>query len=177
MIYYRVCPLWSWRSSSPERGPSWLAHWTEHSWKSCLWDVTRSVPLRTSHMSEAILAGMLTCGLCGLPLWEEGSERWRGTYLSLLESRLPSQVAMCGKSLLWVSVSLFCYRAAWLLKYIGKVLSITAKERQSLTGTTKHIKAVEHKASLYFPKLIHVKGGVLFLDITEWNRKLPWWVT
>ena len=109
--------------------------------------------------------------------WEEGSERWRGTYLSLLESRLPSKVAMNGKSLLWVSVSLFCYWAAWLLKYIGKVLSITAKERQSLTGTTKHIKAVEHKASLYFPKLIHVKGGVLFLDITEWNRKLPWWVT
>lgn len=109
--------------------------------------------------------------------WEEGSDRWRGTYLSLLESRLPSKVVMSGKSLLWVSVSLFCYGAAWLLKYIGKVLSITAKERQILTGTTKHIKAVEYKASLYFPKLIHVKGGVLFLDITEWNRKLPWWVT
>lgn len=86
-----------------------------------------------------------------------------------------SKVAMSGESSLWVSVSPFCYQAAWLFKYIGKVLSIKTEERQILTGTTEHIKAPEYEASLYFPKLIHFKGGVLFLDITEWNRKLPWW--
>lgn len=128
---------------------------------------------------------LLTCHL-----WTSPCEEWSyrdemhspalaGANSSLRAHTCPrsQQVTMSSRSSLWVNVSTLCYWAAWLLKYIAKVLSINTKERQILTGTSEHIKDLGYKAGLYFPKLINLKGVVLFLNITYWNRKLPRWVT
>lgn len=63
--------------------------------------------------------------------WEEGSERWRGTYLSLLESRLPSQVAMSGKSLLWVSKCLSVLLSGCLITQIYREGLVNHSQREA----------------------------------------------
>lgn len=151
-------------------GPSWLAYRIEPTWASHLWNATRSVTLRSSYISKAafmVLAGLWSYVLWGLPLRrKEEMER----YLPELAG-VNSSFKSCNK---WAKFALgkcllsFCYQATWLLQYIGRVLSIKARERQILTGMAKHIKAREYKAVSIFQNWFTLR--VMFCFLTSLNE-------